>query len=43
MPRNKDLKRLVRTRMAETGENYTSALAGILGETELAPLPSHGS
>lgn len=39
MPRNKDLKRLVRARMAETGENYTSALAGILGETELAPLP----
>ena len=31
--------RLVRARMAETGENYTSALAGILGETELAPLP----
>jgi hypothetical protein len=23
----------------ETGENYTSALAVILGETELAPLP----
>jgi hypothetical protein len=39
VPRNKDLKRLVRARMAETGENYTSALAGILGETELAPLP----
>jgi hypothetical protein len=39
VPRNKDLKRLVRSRMAETGENYTSALAGILGETELAPLP----
>lgn len=39
MPRNKDLKRLVRARMTETGENYTSALAGILGETELAPLP----
>jgi hypothetical protein len=39
VPRNKDLKRLVRTRMTETGENYTSALAGILGETELAPLP----
>jgi hypothetical protein len=39
MPRNRDLKRLVRARMAETGENYTSALAGILGETELEPLP----
>lgn len=39
MPRNKDLKRLVRARMAEKGENYTRALAGIRGETELAPLP----
>jgi hypothetical protein len=39
VPRNKDLKRLVRARMAETGENYTSALACILGETELEPLP----
>jgi len=39
VPSNKDLKRLVRARMAETGENYTSALAGILGETELEPLP----
>jgi hypothetical protein len=27
MPQNKDLKRLVRTRMAATGENYTQALA----------------
>jgi hypothetical protein len=39
MPRNKDLKRLVRTRMAETGENYTSALTRILGEADLEPLP----
>jgi hypothetical protein len=39
MPRNKDLKRLVRARMAETGENYTSALARILGETDLELLP----
>ena len=39
MPTNKDLKRLVRARMAETGENYTSALAAVLGETELEPLP----
>ena len=29
MPQNKDLKRLVRTRMAETGENYTQALARV--------------
>jgi hypothetical protein len=43
VPSNKDLKRLVRARMAETGENYTRALAGLLGEQELAqelePLP----
>jgi hypothetical protein len=39
MPRNKDLKRLVRARMAETGENYTSALARILSETDLELLP----
>lgn len=29
MPQNKDLKRLVRARMAETGENYTRALARV--------------
>ena len=29
MPRNKDLKRLVRTRMRKTGEAYTAALAHI--------------
>jgi hypothetical protein len=29
MPQNKDLKRLVRTRMAETGESYTQALARV--------------
>ena len=40
MPRNKDLKRLVRARMAETGENYTSALTRILGETDLGLLPA---
>ena len=27
MPSHKDLKRLVRTRMAETQENYTQALS----------------
>lgn len=32
MPQNKDLKRLVRARMAETGENYTQALTALLGE-----------
>ena len=39
MPQNKDLKRLVRARMAETGENYTQALTTLLGETPLGPLP----
>jgi hypothetical protein len=39
MPRNKDLKRLVRTRMAETGERYTQALTQILGQTKLEALP----
>ena len=40
MPQNKDLKRLVRTRMAETGENYTQALAHLQGQAALEPLPS---
>ncbi len=31
MPQNKDLKRLARARMAETGENYTQALTALLG------------
>ena len=39
MPQNKDLKRLVRARMAETGENYTQALTALLGQTTLGPLP----
>jgi hypothetical protein len=38
MPRNKDLKRLVRERMAATGERYTEALAQIT-QQELQPLP----
>jgi AraC family transcriptional regulator len=39
MPENKDLKRLVRERMAATGERYTEALARILVQTPLTPLP----
>jgi hypothetical protein len=39
VPYNKDLKRLVRARMAETGENYTQALTSLLGGTRLDPLP----
>jgi protein-L-isoaspartate(D-aspartate) O-methyltransferase len=31
VPHNKDLKRLVRARMAKTGENYTQALTALLG------------
>ena len=40
MPQNKDLKRLVRARMAETGEHYTQALAHLQGLAELEPLPA---
>jgi hypothetical protein len=39
VPHNNDLKRLVRARMAETGENYTQALTALLDETPLGPLP----
>jgi hypothetical protein len=39
VPQNKDLKRLVRARMAQTGENYTQALTSLLSETGLDPLP----
>jgi hypothetical protein len=40
MPQNKDLKRLVRARMTETGENYTQALTHLLGQVQLEPIPS---
>jgi hypothetical protein len=40
VPENKDLKRLVRARMAETGENYTQALSHLQSQAELEPLPS---
>jgi hypothetical protein len=39
VPQNKDLKRLVRARMAETGERYTQALTHILSLTRLEALP----
>lgn len=39
MPENKDLKRLVRGRMAATGERYTEALTRILAQAPLTPLP----
>jgi hypothetical protein len=40
VPKNKDLKRLVRARMAKTGESYTQALTAILSQTRLEPLPA---
>ena len=46
MPRNKDLKRLVRTRMSKTGEAYTTARAHVMRKTRAktrtaaAPAPS---
>jgi hypothetical protein len=40
VPQNKDLKRLVRARMTETGERYTEALGAILGQAGLEPLPA---
>lgn len=39
MPQHKDLKRLVRARMAETGERYTQALTHVMSQTRLGPLP----
>ena len=39
MPENKDLKRRVRERMAATGERYTDALAHLLNQVPLEPLP----
>jgi hypothetical protein len=35
VPQHKDLKRLVRARMDETGENYTQALTALLSQTGL--------
>lgn len=39
MPENKDLKRLVRGRMAATGERYTEALTQVLAQAPLTALP----
>jgi len=41
MPRQKDLKRVVRTRMSKTGESYTAARAQVLRRklTVVPPLP----
>jgi hypothetical protein len=40
MPRNKDLKRLVRARMRKTGEAYTAALAHINRKPKIAAVTS---
>ena len=37
MPRNKDLKRLVRARMGKTGESYTTARAHVLAKSSSMP------
>jgi hypothetical protein len=37
MPRNKDLKRLVRARMSKTGESYTAARAHVLSKPSSKP------
>ena len=37
MPRNKDLKRLVRARMSKTGESYTAARAHVLAKSRSKP------
>ena len=39
MPRNKDLKRLVRARMSKTGESYTAARAHVLAKPVRSPSP----
>lgn len=39
MPTQKDFKRIVRTRMAKTGESYTSARASLLAKTAAAAPP----
>lgn len=36
MPQNKDLKRVVRARMADTGERYTEALTALVGSPRTA-------
>lgn len=43
MPRNKDLKRLVRGRMRKTGEAYTAALARIISKPKTAAVSKAAS
>ena len=39
MPTNKDFKRLVRQRMADTGERYTDARAALVTDVDPSPSP----
>lgn len=43
MTHDADLKRLVRARMATTGENYTTARAALVRQEPSPPDPEHGS
>lgn len=40
MPKNKDLKRLVRARMQKTGESYTTALAQLIAKGNVQATPA---
>ena len=40
MPRDKDRKRIIRTRMMKTGESYTAARAQIIAKAQPKPAPS---
>ena len=43
MPRNKDLKHLVRTRMAKTGESYTTARAHVTRQPRSRSAPDYAA
>jgi len=43
MPRNKDLKRIIRNRMKKTGESYTAARAHIVSSDKLQQPPARTS
>ena len=43
MPRDKDLKRLVRARMKKTGEAYTAARSHILRKSKVSPAPNNAT
>src|SRR5688572_25915838 len=43
MTKNRDFKKLVRARMARTGERYAAARANLSGATTAAPVPVAGA